>query len=108
MMRICRAWISTKTVTRMRRPADSPIMSARAGSRASSAINANASAKTVAASSTVTPCFRTFAEALRESHVKRTHEEVYYTNGWNTTAQETSVALEDRVLRQVRGTLMAD
>jgi hypothetical protein len=30
------------------------------------------SANTVAASSKVTPCFRTFVEALAESHVKRT------------------------------------
>jgi hypothetical protein len=59
---------------------DSPMTRVFSGWLSSSMIRASGSAKTVAASSNVIPCFRAFRSALSPSHSHRT-DLVYYTSG---------------------------
>src|SRR6266498_2259816 len=72
MIRIVSSSTSAYTATKMRIFMETPMSSVRSGASASSTDNASGSAKTDAASSNATPCFRMFEEALRESQVKRT------------------------------------
>lgn len=57
---------------RIRAASDSPMTRAFSGWLSSSTITAKGSAKTVAASTNVTRCFRAFSSALRPSHANRT------------------------------------